>query len=149
MKPSPISHTGDGFCYPQWPPHRSPARPRWFAQTGQATNFSFIAPTPDGAALMIMESAESPWTYFQIRVLSVDRNARVPPSIVFESEFCRSANQHATIHRSLARLMAVSWCLRVLSARSYAIIPATHRCFRGERRPRHFNNSSHQKFRKS
>jgi hypothetical protein len=43
---------------------------------------------------MIMESAESPWTNFFIRVLSVDRNARVPPSIVFESEFCRAANQH-------------------------------------------------------
>jgi hypothetical protein len=55
---------------------------------GRRTNFSFIAPTPDGAALMIMESAESPWTYFQIQVLSVDRNARGPPSIVFESE-CR------------------------------------------------------------
>jgi hypothetical protein len=43
---------------------------------GRRTYFSFIAPTPDGAALMIMESAKSPWTYFQIRVLSVDRNAR-------------------------------------------------------------------------
>jgi hypothetical protein len=28
--------------------------------------------------------AQSPWTYFQIRVLSVDRNARAPPSIFFE-----------------------------------------------------------------
>jgi hypothetical protein len=50
--------------------------------------FSFIAPTPDGAALMIMESAKSPWTYFQIRVLSVDRNARALHLFFLKNEYC-------------------------------------------------------------
>jgi hypothetical protein len=87
-KPSPISHTGDGFCYLSGRLIAAQRDPGGLLKLGRRTNFSFIAPTPDCAALMIMESAESPWTYFQIRVLSVDRNARVPPSIVFESEYC-------------------------------------------------------------
>ena len=68
------------FCGlgPSW---RASVIPFAFSPTQTVrSNFSFIAPMPDGAALMIMES-EGPWTYFQIQVLSVDRNARVPPSI--------------------------------------------------------------------
>jgi hypothetical protein len=55
-----------------------------------------------------------------------------PPQLA--ASFIRLAG--GAVNASLFGWNAVSWCLRVLSARSYAIIPANHGCFHGGTAPR-------------